>query len=707
MNFKTWKRAIALTLFAAVVIPVQLAAQSNHHEYHHYQLVDVGTFGGPSSSNAWAGFYTKTMNSKGAVLGEANTSYTADPYCLFFPVNCFMVDAFEWHNGVLTDLTGLPGNVNGTYAAGINSRGWVTGISGNGAIDPLTGYPQMEAVVWKHGKGIDLGTLGGNGSAAYGTNDRGQIVGGALNQVPDNFSTGFPAPSCGGQPCILESNPALFFPSATQVHAVLWQNGTMKDLGTLGGPDSFAWQINASGEIAGQSYLDSVPNASTGVPTTHPFFIGHDGKMVDVGSLGGTASWVGGLNNRGQMIGGMTLPGDAGWHPFLWSNGVLKDLGTLGADCGMATSINDVGDVVGTAYSTGTLFSATLWRDGVLIDLGTAGADRCAEAYSINSHGQVVGESGDCGGPLPNHGWVWQDSGPVVDLNSLIVPSSPIRFSHAVFINDRGEISGDGYLTNGDVHAIVLIPCDDDHPDVSGCDYDLIDAETAAMQSPAPHYVPSATRPLPQSWRSNRYHIPAIVGGAAALTSPVSPEPDFTRPPVFYVSATPLTPSSVSPGGSSTSSVTAGFTNGAGAGTVVTLTCSVQPSPPLAPTCSISPASYTFGGTPSTLTVSTVGPSGRLLSRPGSGLLYALWLPLIGVVGVGVGVGSNSNGRKGKLKTALPAGALFLGLAFQFACGGGGKSSPGTPAGMYEVTVTATGFIPVASTSSLTTLQVQ
>jgi len=153
--------------------------------------------------------------------------------------------------------------------------------------------------------------------------------------------------------------------------------------------------------------------------------------------------------------------------------------------------------------------------------------------------------------------------------------------------------------------------------------------------------------------------------------------------------------------------VTAGFTNGAGAGTVVTLTCSVQPSPPLAPTCSISPASYTFGGTPSTLTVSTVGPSGRLLSRPGSGLLYALWLPLIGVVGVGVGVGSNSNGRKGKLKTALPAGALFLGLAFQFACGGGGKSSPGTPAGMYEVTVTATGFIPVASTSSLTTLQVQ
>jgi probable HAF family extracellular repeat protein len=486
---------IVLSLFAALAVPVQLAAQDKQsqtptsqvhpQQYHHYQLVDIGTLGGPSSSNAWSGFNNKTMNSTGAVLGEANTSYTADLYCLYYLWACFMADAFEWHNGVLTDLTGLPGNVNGTYGASINSRGWVTGLSGNGAIDPLTGYPQMHAVVWKQGKGTDLGTLGGNGSAAFGINDRGQIVGGALNDVPDNFSTGFPAPNCGGPPCIDESYPAFFFPSATQVHAVLWQNGTMKDLGTLGGPDSFAWQINARGEIAGQSYLDSVPNASTGVPTTHPFFIGDDGKMVDVGSLGGTASWVGGLNNRGQVIGAMTLAGDGGWHPFLWSHGVLTDLGTLGADCGMATSINDVGDIVGIAC-TPTLFSAVLWRDSVLIDLGTVGADRCAEAYSINSHGQVVGESGDCGGPLPNHGWVWQNSGPVVNLNSLIVPSSLIRFGHAVFINDRGEISGDGYLPNGDVHAIVLIPCDENHPDVEGCDYNEVEVTTEAPVRSAP-----------------------------------------------------------------------------------------------------------------------------------------------------------------------------------------------------------------------------
>ena len=187
------------------------------------------------------------------------------------------------------------------------------------------------------------------------------------------------------------------------------------------------------------------------------------------------------------------------------------------------------------------------------------------------------------------------------------------------------------------------------------------------------------------------------------FTPQISPVPDFTRPPPqFWVAATPLTPSLVNPGGSATSSVTAGLGNGVA---TVTLTCTVQPTPALAPTCSISPASYTFGGTPSTLTVSTFGPSGRLLSRPGSGVLYALWLPIFGLVGTGIGLGSKPYGRRTKLKAALLTCALFSGVAFQLGCGG--KGSSGTPAGMYSVTVTATGFIPVASTSSLTTLTVQ
>src|ERR1700674_4779505 len=80
-------------------------------------------------------------------------------------------------------------------------------------------------------------------------------------------------------------------------------------------------------------------------------------------------------------------------------------------------------------------------------------------------------------------------------------------------------------------------------------------------------------------------------------------------------------------------------------------------------------------------------PSGSLISHPASGLLYALWLPLIGLVATGVGLGSSQNGQKRKLRTAALACALFASLTFQVACGGG---SSGTPAETYTITVTAT-----------------
>src|SRR5260370_23820430 len=189
-------------------------------------------------------------------------------------------------------------NANGTYADSINSQGHVSGGSGNGAIDLLTGYPQMDAVLWKDGKVTNLGTLGGNASVAYAINNRDQVVGAALNTVLDPFSSGFPSPLCGSFPCIAESYMAMFFPSATQMHAVLWQNGAIKDLGTLGGPDSAAWLVNERGQIAGQSYLNSIPNATTAVPTIDPFFIGEVGQMVHLRHLGGAVTRATGLTTH-------------------------------------------------------------------------------------------------------------------------------------------------------------------------------------------------------------------------------------------------------------------------------------------------------------------------------------------------------------------------------------------------------------------------
>jgi uncharacterized membrane protein len=78
----------------------------------------------------------------------------------------------------------------------------------------------------------------------------------------------------------------------------IWQDGRMRDLGTLGGPDTTVATLSARGQIAGDSYSDATPNAATGVPTTHPFLLAH-GHMRDLGTLGGTSSLTTWLNNRG------------------------------------------------------------------------------------------------------------------------------------------------------------------------------------------------------------------------------------------------------------------------------------------------------------------------------------------------------------------------------------------------------------------------
>jgi hypothetical protein len=57
----------------------------------------------------------------------------------------------------------------------------------NGSIDPLTGFPETGAVLWKEGQIINLGTPGGNVSVASAVNDHGQVVGGALTAIPDPF----------------------------------------------------------------------------------------------------------------------------------------------------------------------------------------------------------------------------------------------------------------------------------------------------------------------------------------------------------------------------------------------------------------------------------------------------------------------------------------------------------------------------------------
>jgi hypothetical protein len=112
-------------------------------------------------------------------------------------------------------------------------------------------------------------------------------------------------------------------------------------------------------------------------------------------------------------------------------------------------------------------------------------------------------------------------------------------------------------------------------------------------------------------------------------------------------------------------------------------------------------------GTAATLTVRTTTPTPAVMSSSaGSGLLYALCLPLIELVVCRIGLGKM---RKGKINDrGAGVGMLFAGLVFQIACGGSSATtSPGTPKGKYTITVTATNATGSLKHSTPTTLTVQ
>jgi probable HAF family extracellular repeat protein len=479
---------VSVSLCAAFALSARLAAQEQKeqkNEHHRYKLIDMGTFGGPTSF--FSNPDSRVISNRGTAAGWADTS-TPDPGCFF---DCLVNHAFVWKNGVTTDLGALPGGLS-SLALGVNNRGLVVGQAQNGSIDPLTGAPQVRGVLWQKGQIIDLGTLGGNASNTFSINNRGQVLGAATNATPDPFANVsmaaclvLPTNSpCSGNTFAFNS---LYTVSTTETHAFIWKDGLTHDLGTLGGPDSGSEMNNDRGEVVGWSYTSFLANPSSGTPTVDPFLWSpEDGKMSDLGSFGGTFGAPFWLNNRGQVVGASNLAGDRTFHPFLWDRGKLNDLGTLGGYTGAAFMLNDAGETVGYADLSPTPLGCSglscihhgfLWKDGVMTDLGTL-SDPCSRALAINEDGQIVGVTSPCGGEF-TRAFLWENGGPLVDLNSLIVNSSGLTVREGDFINDGGEIVGRAILPNGDVHAVILIPCDDDHADVQGCDYDTVDAENA------------------------------------------------------------------------------------------------------------------------------------------------------------------------------------------------------------------------------------
>jgi probable HAF family extracellular repeat protein len=301
---------------------------------------------------------------------------------------------------------------------------------------PLQLFAQAPAT-HHHYKLRDLGTFGGPGGGVATEpgvpiiNNIGTVVGGADTSVLT------PVPGC-YQPI---GNPDCYIS-----HAFAWRDNVLKDLGTLrGGNFSFAEGINQSGLIAGVSENDQF-DPSTGNPEIRAV-LWQNGKIQDLGTLGGTASFAGGLNDSGQVIGmalnkipdqysviglgsGFTLTQTRG---FLWQNGRMQDLGTLGGPDTWASFINDAGQIAGASYTSDQVDPLTgippvgvfVWQNGRMKDIGNLGGDNglmgpytlVQIVQGLNNRGEVTGSMEIAGNQFVR-GFIW-DGEKLRDLGTL------------------------------------------------------------------------------------------------------------------------------------------------------------------------------------------------------------------------------------------------------------------------------------------------
>jgi probable HAF family extracellular repeat protein len=507
------------TAFIVMAVSLQLVAQEQHATHHHYKLIEVG----PRSYINGFEYYgpVQNLNTQGTLIGWADTN-TPDPYPSFcFSADCVVTHGFRFPNQLNGNLPALTNGVS-SAAHWASANGLVAGGSENGETDPLDpGFPEVRAVLWDNSANVmDLGTLPGGGyeSSAHSVNSRGQVVGWALNTTSDPYS-------------LAELGSVYDFYEPVypyQTRAFLWENGAMQDLGTLtsDGTDAMGFAINEAGEIIGISYTNSTPNPIATrcsyaypdpnlslMPTQEPF-LWENGTMISLKSLGGTCGWARDLNSHGQLVGASDLLGDQVMHPFLWTKAkgmqdLLENSTTFTGVWGIATKINESGDVVGWANLAGDTATDAFFWDGTMHDLGNI--DGCAHAWWINARGQVVGHWGAyIGGSTPYIGdgdcetgsFLWENGGPMVDLATLVSSNAGISVGNGAFdINDRGEIAGVGTDANGHSHAIVLIPCDENHPDVEGCDYSLVDASAPAQARAQSPGAVNDTKDRPIEWQ--------------------------------------------------------------------------------------------------------------------------------------------------------------------------------------------------------------
>ena len=215
------------------------------------------------------------------------------------------------------------------------------------------------------------------------------------------------------------------------------------DLGTLGGTESHARDINERGEVAGVSQ-----NGDSG---SYHAFLYSNGSLQDLGTLNAEHSEALGINDHGEVVGVIWNDDYSLYHAFRHSDGTMEDLGTLGGKYSIAFDVNNAGQVIGWSRIGDALGSnrAFLYENGVMRSLGRLQGGNNSEAFGIDSAGHVVGASTIFGFGR-NRAFLYSD-GTMKNLGTLLGDSQ------ANGISDAGHIVGESTINSfGETRAFLF-----------------------------------------------------------------------------------------------------------------------------------------------------------------------------------------------------------------------------------------------------------